>query len=70
MHLHHKLTLDMDESLANPTNYRVLVDALVYLTISGPDITLVVHIAKQFISPSQQLTMWLFFAFLDIYVAL
>ncbi|XP_020110392.1 uncharacterized protein LOC109725561 [Ananas comosus] len=48
MQLHQKLTPTMGEPLTNPTRYRELVGALVYLTISRPDIAYAVHIVSQF----------------------
>lgn len=52
MHLRHKLTPDMGESLVNLTHYQQLVSALVYLTISRPDIAYVVHIVSQYVQAS------------------
>lgn len=46
--LHQKLMLDMGEPLANPTSYRKLVDALIYLTILR-DIAYVVHDVSQLV---------------------
>ncbi|XP_020247876.1 uncharacterized protein LOC109825431 [Asparagus officinalis] len=47
--LHKKLAPDTGELLENPTRYREIVGALVYLTISRPDIAFVVHVVSQFV---------------------
>ncbi|GAV60920.1 hypothetical protein CFOL_v3_04448, partial [Cephalotus follicularis] len=43
-----KLQYDDDELLPNPIIYRRLVDSLVYLTVTCPDIAYVVHLVSQF----------------------
>lgn len=40
MQLNQKLTPDIGEPLDNPTRYRELVESLVYLTITHPDIAM------------------------------
>lgn len=47
--LHHKLTPNMGESLANPTHCKELVGTIVYLIITRSDITYDVHIISQFV---------------------
>ena len=44
------LTKDMGVPLPNPVSYRELIGRLLYLTITRPDITFVVHQLSQFIS--------------------
>lgn len=50
MELHIKLRPSDGVPLDDPTRYRQLVGALVYLTISRPDIAYAVHILSQFVS--------------------
>lgn len=70
MQLHQKLIPNMDEPLANPTHYRELIGALVYITISRHNITYVVHIVSQLFKPPHQSIMLHFFALSDICAAL
>ena len=42
--LHHRLSTTDGELLPYPTRYRKIVDALVYLTISRPDIAYVIRV--------------------------
>ncbi|XP_020243550.1 uncharacterized protein LOC109821801 [Asparagus officinalis] len=49
LQLHQKLAPDTGELLENPTRYREIVGALVYLTISRPDIAYVAHVVSQFV---------------------
>ena len=48
--LHHRLSSSDDELLPELTRYRQLVGALVYLTITRPDISYVVRVLSQFVS--------------------
>ena len=48
--LHHRFSTFDDELLPNPTRYREIVGALVYLTISCPDIAYAVRVLSQFVS--------------------
>ncbi|XP_039146894.1 uncharacterized mitochondrial protein AtMg00810-like [Dioscorea cayenensis subsp. rotundata] len=48
--LHHRLSSSDGEPLPDPTRYRALVGALVYLTITRPDIAYVVRVLIQFVS--------------------
>lgn len=50
MELHSKLSPTDGEPLSNPTRYRQLVGALIYQTVSRPDIANAVHIVSQFVS--------------------
>jgi len=49
LQLHQKLSPEMGEPLENPTRYRALVGALVYLTIALPDIAHVVHVVSHLV---------------------
>ncbi|XP_020249462.1 uncharacterized protein LOC109826854 [Asparagus officinalis] len=49
LQLHQKLAPDIGKLLENPTRYREIVGALVYLTISRLDIAYVVHVVSQFV---------------------
>ena len=44
----HKLGLANSELLANPESYRRLVDRLIYLGVTRPDLAYLVHILSQF----------------------
>ena len=48
--LHHRLSSSDDELLLKPTRYRQPVGALVYLTITRPDISYLVRVLSQFVS--------------------
>ena len=48
--LHHRLSSSDGELLSDPTRYRQIVGALVYLTISRPDIAYAVRVLSQFVS--------------------
>ena len=48
--LHHRLSTSDGELLPDPTRYREIVGALVYLTISRPDIAYAVRVLSQFVS--------------------
>ncbi|XP_022143572.1 uncharacterized protein LOC111013440 [Momordica charantia] len=45
-----KLRLADGSPLHDPTSYRILIGRLLYLTISRPDVTYVVHRLSQFVS--------------------
>ena len=45
-----KLCVDQGEMLSSPNNYRKLVEKLIYLTITRPNISFVVSIISQFMS--------------------
>ena len=48
MKQNHHLALAQGKLLANPTQHRRLVECLIYLTITKPNLTFVVHILSQF----------------------
>ncbi|XP_039115787.1 uncharacterized mitochondrial protein AtMg00810-like [Dioscorea cayenensis subsp. rotundata] len=48
--LHHWISSSDGELLPDPTRYRELVGALVYLTMTQPDIAYVFHVLSQFVS--------------------
>ena len=48
--LHHRLSASDGGPLLDPTRYREIVGALVYLTISWPNIAYVVRVLSQFVS--------------------
>lgn len=48
MELHHKLALDLSPFLRDTVKYRRFVGRLIYLSITRPDISYLVHILSQF----------------------
>ena len=48
MEENHKLALATGNLLDDPTKYRRLVGCLIYLTITQPDLSYVVHVLSQF----------------------
>ncbi|XP_068657998.1 uncharacterized mitochondrial protein AtMg00810-like [Aristolochia californica] len=48
--LHHRLSRTDGELFSDVTRYREVVGSLVYLTVTRPDITYVVHVVNQFAS--------------------
>jgi len=52
----HKLTLATGRELANATRYRRLVDHLIYLTITRPELTYAVHFYHSSCSQLRMLT--------------
>jgi hypothetical protein len=64
MELHTWFRATDDVPLEDPTRYRHLVDSLVYLDITRPDISYVVHILSQFMS-----TIDISFMSFDIFMA-
>ncbi|GAB2269615.1 hypothetical protein Dimus_038779 [Dionaea muscipula] len=55
MEMNVKLTRDDGNDLPDPTEYRQLVGSLIYLTITRPDISYVVHIVSQFMNSPKHL---------------
>lgn len=54
MEQNHKLALDSGPAYSDPPPYRRLIDRLIYLTITRPEITYSVHILSQFMQAAQQ----------------
>lgn len=51
---HHTLTADRDDLFKDPEKYRRLVGRLVYLTITRPELSYIVHVLAQFMHQPQQ----------------
>lgn len=50
MEQHHQLDLIIDEDYDDPAQYRLIIERLLYLTITRPDISHAVHILSQFMN--------------------
>ena len=48
MEQQHKLSAHTDDPISNPSQYRCLIARLIYLTITRPNVTYVIHILSQF----------------------
>ena len=60
----------MGEPSENPTQYHELVDALVYLTMTWPDISHAKHVVRKFVQLPLQFTMLLYLKFSLFFMAL
>ena len=48
MEANHKLALSIGKTVMDPTQYRRLVGRLIYLIITGPELSYTIHILSQF----------------------
>jgi len=54
MEQQHKLSTDSGDSISNPSQYSRLIGHLIYITITKPEITYLVHILSQFMQDPLQ----------------